>query len=456
MKVSQGVDHVGIIKPSVETATGGFALDQLNRWSVRSWFIIGVLITTQYAGALNGAILVISMESLKLELGLTDSQIGFLLSLPGICAGVGALILGYLADRAPRQIVLAVCILLWSFATIGLGLATQFIGILLGIVALAFGESAIGPVVNSIVPDLFSKQTRVKVNLILAGAGTIAGGLAAMAAGNLIALVDTNLISLKEYLAVSSGVRGAFLIAGLLGLPIALIVLVVGKIKRQTHNLEVSSNFPNYIRRHGKALLGLYSAFAIQAAGISALATWIPTYLGRRFEISAAEVGSAFGKSVIAGSILGILLSLTLTHLISQKYGQRTSYIIYFSGLLTAIIPTALQLTADNQNMALYCIFFSVTLLTMGGGHTASMIQDVSPSQLRGRLFAFLTLFMSVIPAAAPSVVGLISDGLSDSSMGLIKSICTVSLSCFLLSALVLSKSRNSIFSAMNDNQKTY
>ena len=456
MKVSQGVGHVEMMKPSVETSTGGFAFKVRNQWPVHSWFILVMIITTQYAGALNGAILVISMESLKLELGLTDSQIGFLLSLPGICAGVGALILGYLADRAPRQIVLAACILLWSFATIGLGLATQFIGILLGIVALAFGESALGPVVNSMVPDLFFKQTRIKVNLILAGAGTLAGGLAAMAAGNLIALVDTNLLSMKEYLPVSSGVRGAFLIAGLLGLPIALIVLVIGKIKRQTNDSEKAFNFQNYLRRHSRALLGLYSSFALQAAGVLALAAWIPTYLGRRFEMSAAEVGSAFGKSVIAGSILGILLSLTIMHLTSPKLGQRTSYTIYLGGLLTAIIPTVLQLSADNQNMALYCVFFSVTLLTMGGGHTASMIQDVSPSQFRGRFFAILTLCLSVIPAAAPSVVGLISDGLTESSMSLIKSICIVSISCFLLSGLVLFKCRNSIFSSMNDHQKTY
>jgi len=451
MKFSQGVEHVEMIKPSVETSTVGFVFKLRNQWPVHSWFILGVIIITQYAGALNAGILVISMESLKLELGLTDSQIGFLLSLPGICAGVGALILGYLADRTPRQIVLAACIFLWSFATIGLGLATQFIGLLLGIVALAFGESALGPVVNSIVPDLFYKQTRVKVNLVLAGVGTLAGGVAAIAAGNLIALVDTNLIFMKEYLPVSSGERGAFLIAGLLGLPIALIVLFIGEIRRQTHYSEKSTNIQTYLRRNVKGFFGLYSAFALQTAGVLALATWVPTYLIRRFEMSAAEVGSAFGKCVIAGSILGILLSLTITHLISPKFGQRTSYIIYLGGLLTGIIPVVFQLSADNQNMALYCVFFSVTLLTMGGGHTASMIQDVSPSQYRGRFFAFLTLYLSVIAAAAPSLVGIISELLTESSMNLIKSICIVSISCFLLSAYVLFKYRNNIFFAMND-----
>jgi MFS family permease len=165
--------------------------------------------------------------------------------------------------------------------------------------------------------------------------------------------------------------------------------------------------------------------------------------------MSAAQVGSAFGQSVMAGSLLGILLSLTVVYLISPKYGQRTSYIIYITSLLIAIIPILFQLTADNSNMALYCVFFSVALLTMGGAHAASIVQDLSPSRLRGRLFAGFVLFNSLISAAGPLAVGLISDGMTDSSMSLINSICIVSITCFLLSSFMLFKCRNFLFTSI-------
>jgi len=450
MTVVQGVEQQTMIKTSEVTPSSNLTFGSLSQLGTRSWFALGLIITAQYAGALNAAILTISMESFKIELGLTDLHIGLFLSFPFICAGAGGLILGYLADRAPRQIVLSACIFFWSIATIGLGMAIQFFVILLGIVALAFGEQALGPVVNSMVPDLFSKKSRVKVNLILAGTATVAGGLGAIAAGNLIAFVDFNLISLKEYFPVSSGVRGAFVIAGLLGLPIAILVLFIGNIKRQNHNFKDAPNFRIYMNQHGTALIGLYSAFAIQAAGISAIASWIPTYLARRFEMSAADVGTTFGKAVIAGSVLGIAFSLVLTQLLSPKFGQRTSYIIYLSGMVIAIIPTLMQLIAYNLNMVLYCVFISVALLTMGGGLTSTMLQDVSPSQLRGRLFSGLVLFMSLIPSVSPSLVGIISDLNTDSKFGLIQSICSVSVSCFLLSSLVLYKCRKAINTSIN------
>jgi MFS family permease len=240
-------------------------------------------------------------------------------------------------------------------------------------------------------------------------------------------------------------------VAGLMGLPIAVAVLCIGDIKRKFQNSMDTSDFRKYLRIHARAIFGLYSAFAIQSAGVVALSTWIPTYLTRRFEISAAEVGEGIGKAVISGSILGILLSLAFTRWFYPKFGRRSSYIIYFGGVLAAMIPTLLQLTAKDAEMTLWLTFVTVSLLTMASGHTASMLQDVSPSQLRGRVFAIATLFMSVIPSAAPALVGLISDGWADSNMGLIQAICTVTTTCFLLSGLVLYISRNSIIFALND-----
>jgi MFS family permease len=437
-------------KPVVES-TAGKTLDLCKHSNTRSWFALGVIIIAFYAGALNQQILILSMESLKLELGLTDTQIGFLFSTPGICAGLGALLLGVLADRAPRHIVLCGSILVWSIATAGLGFATQFMGIFMGIVALAFGESALGPVVNSIVPDLFSEQKRVTVNLILAGATVIGAGVATLAAANLIAWIETNQHIFNENMRFSSTSRGAFFIAGLIGLPIAVAVLCIGNIKRKLQTTQKTSDIRNYMHRHGRAILGIYSALAIQSAGVVALSTWIPTYLTRRFEMSMASVGTAVGTIVIAGSVLGIGLSMMITRWIFPKYGLRTTHIIYFCGVLAAIIPTAMQTMSENSETSMYLTFVTVCFLTMATGHTASMLQDVSPAQLRGRVFAVATLFMSVVPAGSPALVGILSDSSGNSSMSLIYAISTVATACFMLSILVLYLSRHAILDTIND-----
>jgi MFS family permease len=443
--------HKQLIEKPVVQSTTGKRIFLWKHSNSRSWFALGVIIISFYAGALSQQILILSMESIKHELGLTDTQIGLLFSTPAICAGFGALLLGVLADRAPRHIVLCASILLWSLATTGLGFVTQFMGIFMGIVALSLGESALGPVVNSMVPDLFSEQKRVTVNLILAGATVIGTGIATLAAGNLIAWIETHQHMFNENMGISSNVRGAFFLAGLIGLPIAVAVLCIGNIKRQLQNTQKSADIRVYMHCHGRAILGLYSAFAIQSAGVVALSTWIPTYLSRRFEMSMASVGTAVGTVVIASSMFGIVLSMMITRWLFPKYGMRTAHIIYFCGVLAAIIPTAMQTMSENMDTSLCLIFLTVCFLTMASGHTASMLQDISPAQLRGRFFAVATLFMSVVPAGSPSLVGLVSDSLGSSSIGLIYTISTVATICFMLTILLLYLSRQAVLNAINE-----
>src|ERR1043165_3580407 len=97
---------------------------------------------------------------------------------------ISAPILGLLADRFSRWIIVGSAVILWSLATGGSGLAATF-GLLFATrILVGIGEGGYGPAAPTILADLFSIQTRGRIMAIFYAAipvgsalGYVIGGL---------------------------------------------------------------------------------------------------------------------------------------------------------------------------------------------------------------------------------------------------------------------------------------
>jgi len=406
----------------------------------RPWLVLAVLIAATYAGVLNRQLLTLATETIKTELHLSDMRVGVIMGLvPGVAAGLGALCLGALADRAPRQYVLAGSILVWSLATAGLGITGSVIGVTLGVIALALGESALGPLVNAIIPDLVQEQRRVLANLITTAAGTMALGIATMMAGLLMGFVEANRSVFPDSLAAVPNWKLSFLLAAALGLPLAAMVLGIGKIPSPAESATTASGgIGQYIRRHGMVLLGLSGCFAMQGLGSAAFLSWFPSHLVRRFGMIPADVGPLLGMVILSGSLFGLLVTFGMSRWLYPRLGKRSPYILYRFGVLAAVVPTLVLLIAPTAHVALGLLFCIFTLVGGAGGHIATIVQDVTPPRFRGRLFGAIILLMSLIPALGPMLVGAISDYINSQYAGLIVGICFVATFAFLVSGFLM------------------
>ena len=131
------------------------------RDGLRRWIVLGMIMTAAVSGSINKQMFPLIVGPLKADMGLSDAQIGIITGLaPGLLSGVATLGLGWLADRTARQWLLAVSILGWSAATVVMGTATSFIGLVIGAFALSMGEMALLPIFNSAVPDMFPDRMR--------------------------------------------------------------------------------------------------------------------------------------------------------------------------------------------------------------------------------------------------------------------------------------------------------
>jgi predicted MFS family arabinose efflux permease len=119
---------------------------------------------------------------LEADLRINQTQLGLLAT---VSSGLGALaapMAGVLADRTNRVRLLAISILTWSAALVGGGLATSYVWLLLSRLALGAAVAAAGPMVASLIGDLFPPADRARTygwvltgEILGAGLGLLAG-----------------------------------------------------------------------------------------------------------------------------------------------------------------------------------------------------------------------------------------------------------------------------------------
>ena len=124
-------------------------------------YALGILLIGYIINFVDRSILSLLLEPIKLELALTDSQLGFL---GGLAFAVFYTFLGIpiaaLADRRSRVKILAVSMVIWSAMTAICGLANNFLTLLLARIGVGVGEAGASPPSHSLISDYFPIETR--------------------------------------------------------------------------------------------------------------------------------------------------------------------------------------------------------------------------------------------------------------------------------------------------------
>jgi MFS transporter, Spinster family, sphingosine-1-phosphate transporter len=106
-------------------------------------------------------------EPLKLDLGLSDTQIGALTGLVfGLAYGLSVFPLARLADRTERRWFITIAMAAAALATLGTGLATGFLALVATRLVLGVAEAAVFPASVSLVADRFKEAERARAMAI--------------------------------------------------------------------------------------------------------------------------------------------------------------------------------------------------------------------------------------------------------------------------------------------------
>jgi predicted MFS family arabinose efflux permease len=371
----------------------------------RPQWVLALLVLVYVLHHIDRNVLLILLEPIRREFGLTDTQIGSLsgiaYALPFALAGIP---LGALADRLTRTRLLAGFVFLWSLFTALTGFARGFGTLVTARAAIGAAEAGAPPAILSLISDTFPPRSRpAALSILFTGPlvglllGSLIGGLAASAVGwrgALWVVATPGILMAAVLMLVPEPVRGTFDSAG--GAP------------RSRESFGTVLRFAFGHAQVRNTVLGMMFA-SVAAIG---LASWVPVLLMRvhGMPVQVAGAMTAFGVGLPGG--LGGLMAAW----IASRYARgRPDRLLLLCGTAVGIsIPLAVigVLASSSTTTIVWLALWSFTsTMFIGPGH--SLYLSWAPPQIRGALSATVVVACNLMGAGlGPYIVGSLSDGL--------------------------------------------
>ncbi|WOE75692.1 spinster family MFS transporter [Alterisphingorhabdus coralli] len=189
--------------------------------SAYSWYVLGVLVLLYVLNFIDRNIIAILAEDIKKDMGLDDSQIGFLYGTAfGVFYALFGIPLGKLADSWHRVRLMTIGLTIWSAFTALSGFARNFATLSVARIGVGVGEATASPSAYSIISDYFPKRLRATA-LAIYSSGIYLGGGFSLFVGGKISSEWNSAFPVDPPLGLV-GWQAAFVIVGLPGLLLAL------------------------------------------------------------------------------------------------------------------------------------------------------------------------------------------------------------------------------------------
>lgn len=375
--------------------------------AVRQWYVL-VLLSLVYAmNIADRYVITTVMESIRLDLKLTDSGVALL---TGVALALFYVTIGIpvstLADRFNRRNIVSGALLLWSGLTVLTGLSSTFTQILLARIGVGIGESGGTPPSTSMLADCFRASQRPAALTVYALGSCLGAWIGADVAGRVADLY---------------GWRHAFLALGVPGVALAgLIFFTVREPRRGAMDAAPGETAPRlplwralaFLLRQ-RATMHLMMGGAVTALWGWGLMWWTPTFLQRAYGLTAGQAGEILGPMhLIAGSLATVATAVLMT---SRLMADPRRVLILMAVVVAVItVPSFFIYWTHDLGVAKACLWLFVPALYFYIGPSFGLLQNVVPAQMRATACA-LTLLMANVAnlVIAPQFVGLVSDHLA-------------------------------------------
>jgi MFS family permease len=360
------------------------------------------------------------LNDIKLDLRLTDTELGFLSGIAfALFYSVMGIPIARWADRGNRVTIISLTAALWSVMVALSGMATSFAQLLLIRIGVGVGEAGCVPPAHSLIADYFTRAQRPRASAIYQQGINVALIVAYFVAG---------------WLNQFYGWRMMFIVLALPGFILAAVAQFTMKEPRRTKapvgvTGDSGAVFPSHPKTAAplnpsmktvlltlwanatfRHLLYAFSTWFFFGYGIQ---QWQPAFFVRSFGLQTGELGTWFavvyGVCGFVGTYWGGVWASRYAPN-NERLQLRVVAIvnIAFNGVIWSLIYFS-----HNYYVAFALMGLSALGGTMIYGPLFSTVQTLVPAHMRAMSIALVLMFANLIGLGlGPLTVGMISDAL--------------------------------------------
>jgi MFS family permease len=295
---------------------------------------------------------------------------------------VSAPVLGFLADRMSRWIIVGTAVILWSLATGASGLAATF-GILLATrVCVGIGEGGYGPAAPTILADMFPLETRGKIMSIFCAAIPVGSALGFVVGGQVGA---------------SLGWRWAFYLLTPPGILLGLFCFWqrdprLGKDDVIRHTKLRLADYARLFKT--KSFLLNCIAQTLMTFAIGGLGYWVSAYLEYRHQPPAAGK-STFGLITVVAGLTSTILGGVLADKLRPRF-PGSYFWVSGLGMLIGCPLFVLSLYVPFPTAWIF-MFLAIFFFFLNTGPSNTALANVSSPAVRATAFAINIFFIHAL-----------------------------------------------------------
>ncbi|MGE0621169.1 MAG: spinster family MFS transporter [Pseudomonadales bacterium] len=386
-------------------------------------YAVGLLFLVYVFNFIDRQIVTILAEPIKRDLGIADWQLGLM---TGTAFAIFYCTLGIpiarLAERRNRPWIIGLSLAAWSGFTALCGLAQNFWQLVLARIGVGVGEAGCTPPAHSLIADYTPKEQRASA-MAFYSMGNPVGALIGVVTGGLIA--------------DAFGWRVAFLIVGLPGILLAIVVvatLVEPRLRRAAAAVRAAaeanaaqsdaSSFGDVLRVLRRKKTFWYMAFAVSIVAFIGYghapfgASFFLRVHGEEIEALAAQFG--LGPIGFVGLSLGLILGIAagagvfLGGIIADRFGAKDlrAYMgIPGIAVLISVPVYTIALLMPSFMPILPLLAVNSILVSLWQGPVYATVQNVAPVHMRATAASIFLFIANLIGLGlGPLAVGLASD----------------------------------------------
>lgn len=437
--------------------------------SLVGWYVVFILFIAGLVSVLDRQIINLLVDPIKTDLGITDTQISLLQGLSfAFFYAVFALPMGVLADVWSRVRVIVGGMILWSVATIFCGLSNSFASLFVARMFVGIGEAGLGPAGSALIADKFPPEKVGRAISIIGSVGYVGIGMSIVFGGFIVTKAETLRSVGFGLFAQMSAWQIAFVVCGLPGIVLALIVLATLRDTSTSQSEQsIGSNVTfsetrkafreaiSYVWTHRRGYAAIFFTTPIAAALQYGLASWIPATLERKFGWEPTEIGLKYGLVSASCGFLGAITGGLATDALRKRNRHDANVLVGLVSVSVSLPFILIFALADTDIYSVPALMMMAFFGSMYFGPGLAAIATVSPRQSRAQIVALYLMVGTVVGLSlGPWLIAFLTDTVYENAARVGESIAVVAVLLSVMCLAILTRGRKA-FAAFSRQSET-